>query len=112
MKFKVLVAVAASATALTAVSSADAAWYMRYNQAKAESKRYSEESCESSRDCTAWGVGKCVRRSQSSFSCLIANWFYPPNAGEEDIECQQVLHWGVRQGGIIVLKNTGEPYCR
>lgn len=112
MKFKVLVVAATTAIALTAASSADAAWFMRYGQAKAESKRYSKESCESSRECTAWGVGKCVRRSESSFSCLIANWFYPPNTGEEDIECKQVLHWGVRHGGIIVLKNAGEAHCR
>lgn len=112
MKLKVLVTAAMVVIALTTVSSADAAWYMSYGQAKAESKLYSKESCESSSECSAWGVGQCVRRSSGRFSCLIANWFYAPNAGEEDIECQQVLHWGVRRGGIITLKNAGEPYCR
>jgi hypothetical protein len=110
MKIK-LFAIALAALFLVPVSDASATWFMRYGQAKNESKRFSKESCERSQDCTAWGAGKCVRRSQSSFSCVIANWFLPPNSDEPDIECVQVLHWGVKTGGFIVLKNAGEPRC-
>lgn len=85
-------------------------WRMTYGQAKNESKHFARQLCEEDRECIGWGVGQCRRRSESRFDCLIGSFYEGKELGEE-IECDVMLHWGVEQGGVIRLKNYGEPHC-
>lgn len=108
---KIKIVLLAVAGLLLMAGSADASqWRMSYGQAKSESKLYAQEVCRGLPECTGWGVGACVRRSLSRFDCTIGI-FTPGLEPGEEIECDQVLHWGVNRGGIIVLKNFGRPYC-
>ena len=85
-------------------------WRMTYGQAKSESRAYAQETCREIPECTGWGVGACLRRSLSRFDCTIGIFARGVEPGEE-IECDQVLHWGVNRAGVIVLKNFGRPAC-
>ena len=108
---KLKVAVLAVAGLLVMAGAADAfQWRMSWGQAKRESKIYAKETCAELSDCIGWGVGTCKRRSLSRFDCTIGIFASGREPGEE-IECDQVLHWGVDRGGTIVLKNFGRPHC-
>ena len=85
-------------------------WRMSYGQAKSESKLFALETCREIPECTNWRVQTCRRRSLSRFDCTI-NLFARGTQPGEEIECDQVLHWGVNRAGVIVLKNFGDPYC-
>jgi hypothetical protein len=108
---KLKIALLAVAGLLVVAASADAfQWRMSYGQAKNESKVFAKETCAELPECIGWGVGACRRRSLSRFDCTIGLFARGREAGEE-IECDQVLHWGVNRGGTIVLKNFGPPHC-
>jgi hypothetical protein len=85
-------------------------WHMRYGQAKHESRRFAMRTCSELSECEAFGVGQCYRRSSSRFDCEIGLFFTGVERPEE-IECNQVLHWGVDYRGYIRLKSSGEPHC-
>lgn len=109
MKLKVLLL--AVCGLLVLAGSADAfQWRMSYGQAKNESKVYAKETCAELSECSGWGVGACRRRSLSRFDCTIGIFARGAEPGEE-IECDQILHWGVNRAGVIVLKNYGRPSC-
>lgn len=108
---KLKIALLAVAGLLVLAGSAEAfQWHMSYGQAKNESKIFAKETCNEISDCTGWGVGACIRRSSSRFDCTIGI-FGPGREPGEEIECDQVLHWGVNRAGIVVLKNFGRPAC-
>jgi len=100
------------ALAFSAASAEASGYYMTYGQAVAETKRYARNTCNELPECIAWGKGPCLRRSPSAFNCIAA-FFYPgPGIEEgEELECNQILYWGVSRGGYIVLKNFSEPNC-
>lgn len=103
--------IAVLALGLLMPASAEAVqWRMRYGQAKHATKEYAQDTCEELRECTAWGVGQCFRRSLSRFSCSMGTFFPGVEPGEE-IECRQVLHWGVSFDGYVELKARGRPHC-
>jgi hypothetical protein len=108
---KVKIALLAVAGLLVMAGSADAfKWRMAYGQAKSESKVFAKETCREIPECTGWGVGPCLRRSPSRFDCTIGIFARGVEPGEE-IQCDQVLHWGVNRSGVVVLKNFGRPHC-
>jgi hypothetical protein len=86
-------------------------WHMSYGQAKNATKEFAEEACDKEKKCTGYGVGQCLRKSESRYDCE-AGTFYAelPQPGEE-LECNILLHWGVGHTGILVLKNYGKPRC-
>jgi hypothetical protein len=107
---KLKLAVAALAAFLLLAGSAEAfQWHMRYGQAKHASRQYAVGACEQIGECTAFAVGQCYRISASRFDCQIG--IFTPGVETEEIECNQMLHWGVSYTGRVQLKNSGEPNC-
>lgn len=109
MKLKLTV-VCAAAFFLLAGTAQAFHWHLGYGQAKHASKEVAQELCEGERECTGWGVGQCVRRSDSRIDCRIGSFFPGEEPGEE-VECDTTLHWGVDSGGYVRLKNHGPPHC-
>lgn len=108
---KVKIALLATAALLVMAGSAEAfKWHMSYGQAKNASKELARELCDSTSDCTGYGIGKCQRKSSSRFDCPIG-LFTPGAEPGEEIRCDVVLHWGVNRGGVLVLKNRGPFHC-
>lgn len=110
MRLKVLVLTVTAFFALVATASAFH-WHLGYGQAKHATREFAEAFCEEDRDCVAWGVGRCVRRSDSRVDCTMGAFykdFYEPG---DEVECDIVLHWGVNRSGYIDLKNYGSPNC-
>jgi hypothetical protein len=106
-----IVAILALLGCLAFAASADAFKYrMRYGQAKHESLTYVKRLCAEIPECTGYGTGQCYRRSLSRFDCMVGIFSEGAEYGEE-IECDQMLHWGVSLSGYVSLKNSGEPYC-
>jgi hypothetical protein len=113
MHRKLLVLSLVFATAIVLLTPAMATafqWHMRYGQAKHESRRYASRTCSELSECEAFGVGQCYRRSESRFDCTIG-FFFPGPEYIEEIECNEILHWGVDYNGYVRLKNSGEPQC-
>jgi hypothetical protein len=97
---------------LALVGSAQAfQWHMRYGQAKHASKEFVEQACREDRKCTGYGVGKCVRISESRFDCEVGTFYAESPGPGEETECNVLLHWGVNRAGYMVLKRHGTPHC-
>ncbi|HEX7279607.1 MAG TPA: hypothetical protein VF255_08305 [Solirubrobacterales bacterium] len=109
MKVKVVMLVVAGLLLMTGTADAFK-WRMSYGQAKSESKAFAQGVCRELPDCTRWAVGPCLRRSLSRFDCTIGIFGRGAEPGEE-IQCDQVLHWGVDRSGAVVLKNFSRPHC-
>lgn len=107
---KLGVALLAVLASLVFVVPAEGYYILRYGQAKNHTRVYSKEVCQTVQGCTAWGVGRCERLATRRFRCLYANWHRPSYVDEEEIECQQVLHWGVRRG-YVALVGKGRVRC-
>lgn len=111
MRIGIVLALLTGAALLPAADADAARWQMTYNQAVRESRDFARELCRQDAECLGYGVGQCYRRSLSRFSCNVGT-FYPGAEPGEELECQVILHWGVKRGGTIVLKNYGRPRCR
>jgi hypothetical protein len=109
MRLKLLVLAVAAFLVLSTAAASAFQWYVSYGQAKNATKEFSKAFCEADRECVAWGVGSCQRRSSSRFDCVMGSFYEDPEAGE--IECDMVLHWGVRRSGYLALKRHGPPHC-
>jgi hypothetical protein len=110
VKTKVLVMTVAAFFVLVAVAAAFQ-WHMSYGQAKHSTREFAQAFCEEDRECVAWGVGPCLRRSSSRFDCTMGAFyknFYEPG---DEAECDIALHWGVSRSGYVTLKNHGLPNC-
>lgn len=107
------VAIAAIAVALTLVGTAEAfRWHLGYGQAKHATRVFAEEACREERKCIGYAVGRCERVSDSRVDCLAGLLYKGVAEPGEEVACEIVLHWGVRRGGQLVLKNNGRPNCR
>lgn len=96
---------------LVAASAQAFQWHMGYGQAKHASKEFAQAACHEDNKCSGYGVGQCLRKSESRFDCE-AGLFYAnaPEPGEE-VGCSILLHWGVGHTGVVELKNYGKPRC-
>lgn len=103
-----LVIVIALVASLIVASSADAfVWHLTYNQAKHGTKEVAIEDCRQDRECIGYGVGQCRRITESRIDC-VEGLFHRDELGE--MECNTVLHWGIRAGGYIKY-TYGKPHC-
>ena len=85
-------------------------WHLRYGQAKRETWRHARQRCARVGECEAYAAGTCRRRSDSRFDCVMG-LFFPGAEGPKEIECNSILHWGVRRGGYVTLQYEGRPHC-
>ena len=86
-------------------------WHMRYGQAKHASREFVEQLCGEDRVCTGFGVGHCLRISDSRFDCEVGTFYAESPGPGEETECNIVLHWGVSHSGYMTLKRHGSPNC-
>jgi hypothetical protein len=86
-------------------------WHMGYGQAKHSSKEFVEATCHQDKKCTGYGVGRCLRASDSRFDCEVGLFYAEEPKPGEEIECDMLLHWGVGHTGVVELKNYGKPHC-
>ena len=86
-------------------------WHMRYGQAKHASREFVEQLCREDPECTGYGVGQCLRKSESRFDCVVGTFYAETPGPGEETECNVVLHWGVNRAGYIALKRHGQPRC-
>jgi hypothetical protein len=110
VKIKVLVLAVAAFFVLVTTASAFH-WHLGYGQAKHATREFAQAFCAEDRECDGYGVGRCVRRSDSRIDCTMGVFykdFYEPGA---EAECDIVLHWGVNRHGFIALNNYGLPNC-
>jgi hypothetical protein len=110
MRFKLAAALLLAFFALAGSAQAFQ-WHMRYGQAKHASREFVEGVCHADRECTGYGVGKCVRISESRFDCAVGTFYADSPGPGEETECSIVLHWGVNQAGYMTLKRHGTPRC-
>jgi hypothetical protein len=110
MRIRVVVS-ALAAFFLLAAGAQAFQWHMSYGQAKHASKEFAKEACRGDKECARYGVGPCLRASESRFDCIV-EFFYAeaPEPGKE-VQCDIVLHWGVDKSGFLALKNYGKPHC-
>jgi hypothetical protein len=109
---KLKLAVSALLTFLVLAGSAQAfQWHMRYGQAKHASREFVEQLCREDPECTDYGVGACIRVSESRFDCEVGTFYAQSPGPGEETECNVRLHWGVNRAGYIVLKRHGTPHC-
>ncbi len=111
MRVKLVASVLVAAFLLLAASAQAFQWHMSYGQAKNATKEFAQGVCRGDKKCTGYGVGQCLRKSESRFDCE-AGTFYAelPEPGKE-LECNVLLHWGVGHTGVVELKNYGKPRC-
>lgn len=110
MRIKVLVLAVAAFFAIVTTASAFH-WHLGYGQAKHATREFAQALCEEDHKCVAYGIGRCIRRSDSRIDCglgTVEKNFYEPG---DEVECDLVLHWGVDREGYIALKNHGLPNC-
>lgn len=110
MKIKLVLSVLASFFLLVASAQAFH-WHMSYGQAKRSSREFAEIACKQDHKCTGYGVGSCLRASESRFDCEVGLFYAEEPAPGEEIECNILLHWGVDHSGTVALKNYGKPHC-
>lgn len=110
MKTKLAMAVLASFFLLVAGAQAFH-WHMSYGQAKHSSKEFAEGACQHDHACTGFGVGSCLRASDSRFDCEVGLFYADKPQPGEEVECNLTLHWGVDHSGTVTLKNYGKPHC-
>jgi hypothetical protein len=108
MRIKLLACSTAVFFALT--TSASAAYFMSYGQAKHATKETVETVCSEVSNCTGYGVGGCRRNTQSNFSCVGALFYEGLYPGEEE-ECNRVIRWGVNGQGYIALRGIQRAVC-
>jgi hypothetical protein len=109
-KSKITIACLLAFLVLGAGTASAFVWHMTYGQAKSATKEFAKEACREDRECVGWGVGKCIRRTESGFACEAGLFFREPG-GSEEVECDIVLHWGVDHAGYMKLKRHGPPHC-
>jgi hypothetical protein len=86
-------------------------WHLGYGQAKNATKNFAKEVCREDPECKSWGVGPCLRRSESRFDCTMGVFYRDFFEPEDEAECDIVLHWGVDRAGYVALKRHGPPHC-
>lgn len=110
MRVKLLVS-ALAAFFLLAASAQAFHWHMSYGQAKHSSREFAQELCDQDNKCTGFGVGQCLRKSESRFDCEVGVFYAEAPEPGEELECNILLHWGVGHTGVVELKNYGKPRC-
>jgi len=109
---RVKLVVSALAAFFLLVASAQAfQWHMGYGQAKHSSREFAEVACHQDHKCSGYGVGQCLRASESRFDCEVGLFYAEEPEPEEEMECNIMLHWGVDHTGTVALKNYGKPHC-
>jgi len=91
------------------VSGADARRRISQRKAQMETRRHARGVCRESTECIGSASGQCRRRSPRRFDCVMVI-LYPDSESGEEIQCNTILHWGVR-GGRIVLRGSGPQQC-
>ncbi len=110
MRVKLVVSVLA-AFFLLAASAQAFQWHMSHGQAKHLSREFAEVACHQDHKCSGYGVGQCLRASESRFDCEVGLFYAEEPEPGEETECNITLHWGVGHSGAVELKNYGKPHC-
>jgi hypothetical protein len=83
-------------------------YHLSLSLARHETRLWVREGCESNKECTGTGVGRCFRNTETNVSCIGA-YFY--GYGYEEMECNRYIRWGTNSQGVVAFRGYERAHC-